>query len=526
MLAFFLAFLPDEWNPGTGPTEEDKHSIEDMGLSSADVDAIASNWVKSMQAAQQRVLDKGGFAWRMFSPGSSTGGSDPVGGQKGCAKFLAARCVANDTLQHSAMMMKAGPTPADFHQYLAAFLLVRGPYAWFGNAWQGCNNIPTRDPAVDVDYGEPVGHCEPVAGRPGVFQRQWTKATVTLDCAKWEADIQPHHDVTTTTPVLTSVASPVASSSSSSSSSDLLPRRFIRSSSLHVGRDMLPVLRGVGPSPSLPAQFDARAAWPECASISDIYDQGACGDCWAVATVTAASDRLCIATGARDRVVPSLPSSPPSTPSTSVRLSVEHMVGCCKRCGYGCADGFPNYAWSWLAGQMGGTGVVTGGQQNTTGFCSSYSVPPCNHYASRNDSLPSCEGGPPARTPTCPVTCDADTTWPVKFEDDRHKAKIAYAVPQTEAAIMTEIFERGPVTAGMNVYSDWVHYESGVYQATGGQELGGHAVRILGWGVEGGKKYWLVANSFSRAWGEDGTFKILRGVGECGIEQTVVAGTF
>jgi hypothetical protein len=34
-------------------------------------------------------------------------------------------------------------------------------------------------------------------------------------------------------------------------------------------------------------------------------------------------------------------------------LSVEHMVGCCHVCGYGCGDGFPNYAWGWLAGQKG-----------------------------------------------------------------------------------------------------------------------------------------------------------------------------
>jgi hypothetical protein len=37
-------------------------------------------------------------------------------------------------------------------------------------------------------------------------------------------------------------------------------------------------------------------------------------------------------------------------------------VGCCKNCGYGCADGFPNYAWKWLAGGFGSPyGLVTGG---------------------------------------------------------------------------------------------------------------------------------------------------------------------
>ena len=50
-------------------------------------------------------------------------------------------------------------------------------------------------------------------------------------------------------------------------------------------------------------------------------------------------------------------------------------------------------------------------------------------------------------------------------------------------------FSKGPVTTGFNVYSDWIHYRSGVYRATGGTEMGGHAVRIIGWGVEGGDKY-------------------------------------
>ena len=32
---------------------------------------------------------------------------------------------------------------------------------------------------------------------------------------------------------------------------------------------------------------------------------------------------------------------------------------------------------------------------------------------------------------------------------------------------------------------------SGVYQHTSGGPLGGHAIRILGWGTENGTPYWL-----------------------------------
>ena len=46
--------------------------------------------------------------------------------------------------------------------------------------------------------------------------------------------------------------------------------------------------------------------------------------------------------------------------------------------------------------------------------------------------------------------------------------------------------------------------QSGVYRHTSGAALGGHAVKILGYGVENGDKYWLVANSWNNDWGDDG----------------------
>lgn len=32
--------------------------------------------------------------------------------------------------------------------------------------------------------------------------------------------------------------------------------------------------------------------------------------------------------------------------------------------------------------------------------------------------------------------------------------------------------------------------------------MGGHAIRILGYGVDNGVKYWLCANSWNEEWGE------------------------
>lgn len=82
----------------------------------------------------------------------------------------------------------------------------------------------------------------------------------------------------------------------------------------------------------------------------------------------------------------------------------------------------------------------------------------------------------------------------------------------------------GPVEAAFSVYADFEAYKSGVYQHTTGSYLGGHAIKILGWGSENGTPYWIVANSWNDSWGMSGYFYILRGSDECGIEDSVVAG--
>jgi cathepsin B len=84
--------------------------------------------------------------------------------------------------------------------------------------------------------------------------------------------------------------------------------------------------------------------------------------------------------------------------------------------------------------------------------------------------------------------------------------------------------KHGPVEAAFTVYSDFPNYKSGVYHYTSGSQLGGHAIKIIGWGVENGENHWIVVNSWNEDWGDRGTFKIRRGTNECGIEGGVVAG--
>lgn len=41
-----------------------------------------------------------------------------------------------------------------------------------------------------------------------------------------------------------------------------------------------------------------------------------------------------------------------------------------------------------------------------------------------------------------------------------------------------------------------------------GNNYGMHSVKIIGWGSENGVNYWIAANSWGNAWGENGYFKI------------------
>ena len=42
-------------------------------------------------------------------------------------------------------------------------------------------------------------------------------------------------------------------------------------------------------------------------------------------------------------------------------------------------------------------------------------------------------------------------------------------------------------------FQDFLTYRTGVYKHLQGPELGGHAIKIIGWGVENGEAYWTGA---------------------------------
>lgn len=268
----------------------------------------------------------------------------------------------------------------------------------------------------------------------------------------------------------------------------------------HIGKPskLKPLIHKVDVS-AIPDSFDSRLQWPNCPSLQEVRDQGSCGSCWAFGATEAMTDRICIQ----------------SKGSVNAHISAEDLVSCCSSCGFGCDGGFPESAWEYFQH----TGLVTGGNYNSNQGCRPYSIPSCDHHV--NGTLPPCQGE--QSTPKCEKKCESSYTTP--YSQDKHYGSKAYSIRSNVAQIQTEIMTNGPVEGAFTVYADFVSYKTGVYQHTTGEELGGHAIKIIGWGVENSTPYWTVVNSWNEDWGDKGTFKILRGKDECGIESGIVAGT-
>jgi len=253
---------------------------------------------------------------------------------------------------------------------------------------------------------------------------------------------------------------------------------------------------------SAPDSFDAVTAWPQCADIiSLIQDQSACGSCWAVSTTSVMNDRLCIASNAEIKTT----------------LSALDVMACCSFCGYQCQGGYPDEAFY----QFTYNGVVTGSNYTVDGLCKPYPIAPCTQdpKTKRVKCPPE-----PEDDYKCVKSCQKTYTDETYANDHYYGKDVLYFNQQNDRAI-AELIKNGPISAAFDVYEDFYKYKGGIYEYTGGELVGGHAVRIVGYGIEKGVPYWKVANSWDWYWGEEGYFRIRRNTNECGFEDEITTAT-
>ena len=104
----------------------------------------------------------------------------------------------------------------------------------------------------------------------------------------------------------------------------------------------------------------------------------------------------------------------------------------------------------------------------------------------------------------------------------QNRAKIytvnEYGEVKGQAAMMNQIYQRGPITCSVAVTEQLRNYTGGIFVDKSGRMADDHDVSVSGWGEENGTKYWIVRNSWGSYWGEGGNFRLIRGINNLDIE--------
>jgi len=84
------------------------------------------------------------------------------------------------------------------------------------------------------------------------------------------------------------------------------------------------------------------------------------------------------------------------------------------------------------------------------------------------------------------------------------------------------VYENGAVSAGVYASGGLQDYEGGIFAGCAPDAKTNHAISVVGYGTENGVDYWLIKNSWGTDWGENGFFRLQRGVGMCGIGSALI----
>jgi hypothetical protein len=283
---------------------------------------------------------------------------------------------------------------------------------------------------------------------------------------------------------------------------------------------------------NVPDSFDPREIWNGL--ITPVRNQGRCGSCWAFATTSCLADRFNIQSlgmmnvelSPTKMVLCDYKGKELSASADDIENAIELNI---KSLQQGACHGNTLIdSWRYLYILGTNTEECLPYDKNFTG---QFRVGKLSDYK-KDAFLPICTNATGKLGDMCVgysvnMTTGDEFGEPARFYRCLHYYAVA-GIPKDEGSeynIRHDIFCWGPVTTGMSIYPDFYIFDAKneIYEWNRyGDPVGGHAIEIVGWGEENDKKYWLIKNSWGVEWGDNGYFKVLRGVNMCGLEENVI----
>lgn len=256
--------------------------------------------------------------------------------------------------------------------------------------------------------------------------------------------------------------------------------------------------------------FRDHTTYKDCPSITEAHFEGVCSASWAITVATVASDVICAANVANNKLI---------------RVSYQNIMDCCSKCSAGFTNGCYGGNFIEAMDYLVSTGAVTGSRSKDTfaSNCRNYKLAEC--YLNP-DYTPAC-GDDQFDMTTVVEKCDhkcSSTTLNYTESIKKIKSKTAVTPQSTgesySAAMASALIGQKILITEMVVFEDLFAYKSTeVYTHLYGRSVGTLTVAIIGFGTENGTAFWLVRVPWGESFGNKGVIKVQRGTNNCGIES-------